>query len=62
MSSELLKTEEQKIKNLISSDRNNWTELYLLMDNVEKNELYIDEYKSFSTWEIGRAHVWTPVT
>ena len=50
MSSELLKTEEQKIKNLISSDSNNWTELYLLMDNVEKNELYIDEYKSFSTW------------
>lgn len=45
------KAYEEELENLIKTDKNNWTRFYILMEKVEKEELYKqDNFKSFTSW------------
>ncbi|EPB8251259.1 hypothetical protein ACRTFC_003008 [Clostridium perfringens] len=42
---------ESELENLIRTDKNNWTRFYILMEKVEKEELYKQRnFKSFTSW------------
>ena len=42
---------ENELENLIRTDKNNWTRFYVLMEKVEKEELYKQRnFKSFTSW------------
>lgn len=42
---------EKELENLIKNDKNNWTKFYILMEKVEKEELYKQRnFKSFTAW------------
>lgn len=53
---ELLKTTdfqvyENELENLVKNDKNNWTRFYILMEKVEKDELYKQRnFRSFTAW------------
>ncbi|MDK0764133.1 hypothetical protein P5E87_15290, partial [Clostridium perfringens] len=42
---------EHELEDLVRNDKNNWTRFYLLMEKVEKEELYKQRnFKSFTSW------------
>lgn len=42
---------EKELENLIKNDKNNWTKFYILMEKVEREELYKQRnFKSFTSW------------
>lgn len=47
---ENLKQVEQELTSIINLDKKNWTHFYLLLKEVEDNELWRDEYHSFTQW------------
>lgn len=45
-----LRTIEKKLTSLIDLDKRNWTHFYILLKEVEEQELWKDKYKSFTAW------------
>ncbi|MGU8738723.1 hypothetical protein ACV3R3_15110, partial [Clostridium perfringens] len=42
---------EHELEDLVRNDKNNWTRFYILMEKVEKEELYKQKnFKSFTSW------------
>lgn len=42
---------EHELEDLVKNDKNNWTRFYVLMEKVEKEELYKQKnFKSFTSW------------
>lgn len=42
---------ERELEELVKNDKNNWTRFYVLIDKVEKEELYKQKnFKSFTSW------------
>lgn len=47
---ETLETLEKKLTTIIKKDKKNWVNLYLMLDNIQTNELWKPAYKSFTAW------------
>ncbi len=45
-----LENREKSLEKVITGENNNWVELFILMNEVEKERLYRNEYSSFSSW------------
>ncbi|MDM0813370.1 hypothetical protein QTI47_14990 [Clostridium perfringens] len=45
------KAYEEELEDLVRNDKNNWTRFYILMEKVEKEELYRQRnFRSFTSW------------
>lgn len=45
-----LRSAETKLKKLLDADKKNWTHFYLLLKEVEDQELWKEKYTSFTQW------------
>lgn len=45
-----LQSIERELKSIITRDKKNWTHFYILLKEVEQNELWRDNFKSFTAW------------
>ena len=41
---------ENELQNLLNTDKSNWVKIYELMEEVDKNSLWVKTYKSYTAW------------
>lgn len=46
---------ENELKDLLNTDKSNWVKIYELMEEVDKNSLWVGVYKSYTAWVRGLA-------
>lgn len=46
---------EKELQNLLNTDKSNWVKIYELMEEVDKNFLWEEKYKSYTAWVRGLA-------